>query len=203
MSFLPPGTGESVERRDDESDRADYRRRAWVVRAVLAAAVVLIILAFAATRRSGHDAPTLPPPPLETTEAVDLGATTTTAVTTPFTTPLVMAPIQVEHLPGNAIIAQHISCKREDELADDSVEGVQAAVAADNDNPSDPGGPAKPYAHDTEAQSEIVRASIQELHRATRFYADCRPMPTPGSARVTTTSEGSSATEGVTLPPSA
>jgi hypothetical protein len=203
VSFLPPGNGESFERRDDESDRADYRRRARVVRAVLAAAVALIVLAFAATRGSGHDAPTLPPPRIETTETAEPSATTTTAVATPLVTSLVTAPIEVEHLPGNAIIAQHISCKREDELADDSVEGVQAAVAAENDNPSDPGGPAKPYAHDIEAQSEIVRASIQELHRATRFYADCAPMPSPGSAPVTTTSAGSSATEGVTLPASA
>jgi hypothetical protein len=173
-----------------------------VVGAVLAAATASIIVAFAATRGSGQDAPTLPPPRIDTTETVESSVTTTTAAETPLVTPLVMPPIEVEHLPGNAIIAQHISCKREDDLAGDSVEAVQAAVAADNDHPSDPGGTTKPYAHDTEAQSEIVRASIQELHRARRFYADCKPMPTAASARVTTTSEGSSATEGLTLPPS-
>ena len=90
---------------------------------------------------------------------------------------VLLSPIRVESELGAAIIAGHIMCRREEALADDSVLAVQAAVAADNDKPPGAGGAAKPYAHDVSAQSEIVRASMQELHDDSRFFADCEPVP--------------------------
>jgi hypothetical protein len=157
---------------------------------------VLTLVAFALTRGSGHSATTAPTLGTETTETTERKVTTTNE--TP--TSIAIAPIEVDFQLGLAVIAQHIMCNHEDKLGGNSIEAVQAAVAADNDNPSDPGGTPGPFAHDAEAQNEIVRASMQVLHEAKTFYAHCKPVPT--GARVTTETDGSSEPESRTLPPS-
>lgn len=158
--------------------------------ALVAGAAVLTFVAFAAMR-SGHGATTLPGIGIETTE--------TTVINTPgITASILVPPIEVDFEFGTVIIAKHILCNREADLTGESIAAVQGAVAADNDNPSDPGGTPKPYAHDAPAQSEIVRASLQELHDEKRFYADCEPVPASGT--VTRESEGSSVADTPTLP---
>jgi hypothetical protein len=160
---------------------------------------VLALVAFAVTRGSGHgatNAPTLGIATTETTETTETTVTTTTE--TPTST--AVAPIEVDFQLGLAVIAEHIMCNHEDKLSGNSIDAVRAAVAADNDNPSDPGGAPGPFAHDAAAQSEIVRASIQALHDAKTFYAHCKPVPS--GARVTTETDGSSGSESGTLPPS-
>lgn len=138
---------------------------------VVGAAAVLTLVTFAAVRGWADRNTALAPLRDETT---DTGVTTAEV-----TTSIAVQPIEVEFNFGTAIIAKHIMCVREDDLSGDSVEAVRAAIATDNDNPDAPGGTPKPYAHDAQAQNEIVRASIQELHDANRFYTDCKPVPAP------------------------
>jgi hypothetical protein len=189
----PPANGNSFERRDNERDPPARRRRTLVAAGSVGSAVILTLAALALTRGSGHGATTLPALGIEPTE---------TSVTTTKATPtsIVIPPVEIQLELGAAVIAEHIMCNHEDKLTGDSIEAVRAAVAADNDNPSEPGGTPKPFAHDARAQSEIVRASIQALHEAKTFYAHCKPAP--AGATVTTETEGSSVPESRTLPPS-
>jgi hypothetical protein len=158
---------------------------------LIGSAAVLSAVAFAATWDWGHGATSLRRLGTETTE-------TTVTTTAKITAAMSIPPIEVKFEFGTAIIAEHMVCNREDDLTGESIEAVRAAVAADNDNPADPGGAPKPYAHDARAQSEIVRASMQELHEEKRFYADCEPVP--ATATVTPDSEGSPVAATSTLP---
>ena len=202
MSALPPDNRGSYERQVDPPDPEALRRQSIVTVGLLALVVVLVV-SFVATRGGRDGVPTSLGRGHETNRAdTSAGApaetTTTTAPAT--TTTTVMASIEVESIPGAAIIAGHISCKGEDGLDDDSIETVQAAVAADNNTPSEPGGKPKPYAGDAAAQSEIVQASVQELHDEQQYYVDCAPVPGTGSGSAG--SGGSTGANGATLPPS-
>lgn len=134
----------------------------------LIGAVAVMVLPSAARRDEGSDQPDRSPPAAgpSTISGSDSAASS-----------VLLLPIRVESEFGTAIIAGHIMCKREDTLAGNSVPDVQAAVAADNDTPPASGGDQKAYAHDVVAQSEIVRASVQELHDDSRFFAGCEPVP--------------------------
>jgi len=194
----------SPEQPDHDPAPEDRRRTNLLVGVVLSAAAVLVLAAWAVTRSSGQGIGILPP----SNDTTEIGATIPTQTTTPTSvttiaappTSIAVPPIDVEFHPGAAIIADHIICHREDDLIGDSVEAVRAAVAADNDVPSDPGGAPKPYAHDTAAQSEIVRASIQVLHDVKRFYANCERLSDGATGRSVV--EAVSPSTPGTLPPS-
>jgi hypothetical protein len=129
--------------------------------------VVVLILASGARREEGSGQPDRGP----------FAAGSRTISSDSAASSVLLSPIRVEAEFGTAIIAGHIMCKREDILAGNSISDVQAAVAADNDNPPASGAAPNAYAHDVSAQSEIVRASVQELHDDNRFFADCEPVP--------------------------
>jgi hypothetical protein len=174
------------------------RRRRVLLGGVVVLAALLIVITIAGTRDSGDGETTFPALGVEPTTTT---ATVTVVVPMPTATPttmpvVVVLPIDVNYEIGAARIAGHIVCHSEDELTGDSVDDVRAAVAADNNS----GGGAKPYAYDAEAQSEIVRASVQELGDAGSFYADCEPAPTPGPATVTPASQSSSVDGSEALP---
>ena len=133
----------------------------------LIGAVALMVLASVSRREEGSGQPDRGP----------FATSSRTISSDAAASSVLLPPIRVESEFGTAIIAGHIMCKREDTLAGDSLPDVQAAVAADNDNPPASGGARKAYAHDASAQSEIVRASVQELHDDNRFFAGCEPVP--------------------------
>jgi hypothetical protein len=162
---------------EPEVDPAGRRRRAAVTAGVVVGAVVLAIVVFMAAGRSGGNKtlPLIGPSTTTTTTTPPASTTTSTVGSTP-ASPTAVAPIHVDVVVGMVVIAGHMACAHEDELTGDSLADVEAAVAADNNGTS--GGTATPYAHDAAAQSEIVRASVQQLHSTHRFYADCRPIST-------------------------
>ncbi len=200
MSVPPPDDRGPYGRRRDEPDPEVVRRQSIVTLGLLAFVVVLVV-SFVATRSARDGVSTSLGLGLATNDTGSSHAAgasgESTATTTPATTTTVMAPIEVQSVLGAAIIAGHISCKGEGGLSDNAVATVQAAVAEDNNTPSEPGATPKPYANDEAAQNEIVRASVQKLHDEQQFYADCAPVPGSGS-----TAAGSSSANGATLPPS-
>ena len=187
---------------EPEVDPAGRRRRAAVTAGLVIGAVVLAIIVFMAAGRSGGDKGALARlrGSTSTTSTTAPASTTSTTLTTTTAIPSGVAPIQVHVVIGTAVIAGHMYCSHEDELTGDTLADVEAAVAADNN------GTTKPYSHDAAAQSEIVRASVQQLHATHRFYADCRPASTTAQSQSPTSSatEGSTppASEAPSLPPS-
>jgi hypothetical protein len=184
-------------------DPSARRRRAWTAAAVIAASVVLAVIVFVAAGWSGGGKTSLTPLGTPTTSAA---STTTSSTAAAATGAPPVAPIHVDVVVGLAVIAGHMSCSHEDPLTGDSLADVEAAVAADNDG-------AGPYAHNAAAQSEIVRASMQQLHGTHRFYADCRPATTsasspsasadtPAEPGGSTSAEPDGSPSAATLPPS-
>ena len=186
---------------EPEVDPAGRRRRVGVAVGLVAGAVLLAIVVFMAAGRSDGDNPALarlrpstttaaatttPPPASTTTSTV---ASTANAAAGP--------PIHVDVAVGTVVIAGHMACSHEADVTGDTLADLEAAVAADY-NGTASGGTTKPYAHDAAAQSEIVRASVQQLHTTHRFYADCRPVSTTGQSQ----SPAPNATEGSTPPAS-
>ncbi|HEY1281815.1 MAG TPA: hypothetical protein VGF22_19190 [Acidimicrobiales bacterium] len=180
---------------EPEVDPAGRRRRAAVTAGLVVGAVVLAIVVFMAAGRSDGDNPALARlRPSTTTTTTTPAASTTTSPVTSGASPTAVAPIHVDVAVGTVVIAGHMACSHEADVTGDTLADLEAAVAADY-NGTASGGTTKPYAHDAAAQSEIVRASVQQLHTTQRFYADCRP--------VSTTSQSGSQPASGTEPPAA
>ena len=191
---------------EPEVDPAGRRRRAGVAAGLVAAAVLLAIFVVIAAGRSDGDNPALARlrPSTTTTTKPPSGSTTTSTVS-PTANATTVPPIHVDVAVGTVVIAGHMACSHEGDVTGDTLADVEAAVAADN-NGTASGGTTKPYAHDAAAQSEIVRASVQQLHASHHFYADCRPVSTTGQSQshTSTTTQGSTppSSEAQSLPPS-
>jgi len=191
---------------EPEVDPAGRRRRAGAAVGLVAAAVLLAIVVFMAAGRSDGDNPALARlRPSTTTTSTPPSASTTTSTVPSTANAAAVPPIHVDVAVGTVVIAGHMACSHEGEVTGDTLADVEAAVAADN-NGSGGGGTTKPYAHDTAAQSEIVRASVQQLHSTHHFYADCRPVSTTGrsQSQAPSAAEGSPppSSEAPSLPPS-
>lgn len=187
MSLRPPGGSSSYDHRDDLTP--EERRYDTVLAVALAGFVLVVLASFAATRDQRDGTSFLSSRFGRITSGQTSSSSTTTTTTEPPSTTTVVPAIDVQAGLGDAIIAGHISCKNEGDLHDDAIETVEAAVAADNATTV--------YAGDPQAQSEIVQASVQQLHSERRFYANCAPVP--GTSTASTGS--STATDGA-LPPS-
>jgi hypothetical protein len=185
---------------EPEVDPSGRRRRAATA-AVVAGAVVLAIVVYLAAGGSGGDNTALWPFRAGTTPTTTPAAHTTTSTSTATSpaSPTTVAPIHVDLVVGMVVIAGRVACTHEGELTGDSLADVEAAVAADNNGTGS--ATVKPYAHDAAAQSEIVRASVQQLHSTHRFYADCRPVPATARSGSSSAS-GTPSSSTASLPPS-
>lgn len=144
---------------------------------------VLVLLGYRAANGSnaGQAAwPFLESDTTETTVTTTPTNATPTNATPTSTTSVVPARIQVEFGFGTVVIDGHIMCDHEDAVHGDSITAVAAAVALDNVDPAD-GGPTA-FASDPAAQAEIVRASVQVLGSANRFYAHCHAVSAGSTA---------------------
>jgi hypothetical protein len=138
----------------------------------VAAVAVLVLLGYRAANGSNAGQAAWPFLESDTTETTV--TRTPTSATPASTTSVVPARIHVDFGFGTVVIDGHIMCDHEDAVNGDSITAVATAVAVDNADPAH-GGPTA-FASDPAAQAEIVRASVQVLGSANRFYAHCHPV---------------------------